>query len=80
MQLACSPSYAVKNPVASEMKESRHELYHYLVDVPQNQSALTLGKLEGSRSPYAVASTRDEDKLSTDRLSLHGDKKLHKSL
>ena len=66
--------------VASEINESRHEWYHYLIDVPENQSALTLGELEGSRSPYAMASTRDENKLSADRLSLHRDKKLHKSL
>lgn len=80
MQFVRSPSYTLKSPVASEINESQHELSHYLIDVPQNQSALTLGELEGSRSPYAMASTRDENELSTDRLSLHRHKKLHKSL
>lgn len=80
MQFVCGPSYAIETPVASETNESRHELCHYLIDVPQNQSAPALGELQGSRSPYAMASTRDENKLSADRLPLHGDKKLHKSL
>lgn len=80
IQCECSLSSTVTNPVASGMSESRYKLYHYLIDIPQNQPALALGKLEGGRSPYAVAGTRDENELSTDRLSLHGNKKLHKSL
>ena len=77
---ACSPCYAVTNPAAWEVNEAREELYRYLTDVPQDQPALTLGELEGSCSPHAVASARDENKLSADRLSLHREKKLHESL
>lgn len=53
---------------------------HYLINIPQNQSALLFCKFVGSPPAYSMPRSCNENDLSSHRLSLSGKENLHQCL